>query len=78
MGKTVEAVGAPIHGDLLIGEIRLKSPMAYFQKPNAEHKDQFDEMLFPVKGIIGNAPFFDCCMVVLDEPYHRFGIKKLR
>jgi hypothetical protein len=77
-GSTVEMIGAPMHGNLLIGKLKIRSPMIYFQKTDAKHKDPFDNMLFPVKGIIGNAPFYDCCIVVLDEPHQRFGIIKLQ
>jgi hypothetical protein len=67
-----------MHGNILIGKLKIRSPMIYFQKIDAKHNDTFDNMLFPVKGIIGNAPFYDCCIVVLDEPQHRFLVMQLR
>jgi hypothetical protein len=75
--KTATVVGAKISGAMSIGPVTIPSPMAWVQTGGGAKGSDLADANYPVKGIVGNAPFFDCCMIVIDAPKSRFGIKKL-
>lgn len=75
-GKAATMVGAKVEGPLSIGPVRLKNPMAWVQASGGAKRSNIAYAKFRLKGIVGNAPFDHCCMIVIDGPLHRFGIKK--
>ncbi len=75
-GQTATMVGAEARDTLSIGPIRVASPMIYFQK--SANSNNIANAKYPVKGVVGNALFYDCCMIVIDAPHKRFGIKKIK
>lgn len=71
-GSQIKLIGAPLKGTLEIGSARIEGPLAFFQSDNA---DDFSKWPFPIKGLFGNALFFDR-MIVVDVPHQRFGVTR--
>ena len=72
-GDDVKVIGAPIQGEAQIGTVQLSHPLAYFVATGNDNSD-FDKWQYKVKGCIGNAFFYEDCMVVIDLPHKRFGV----
>ncbi|MGH8225087.1 MAG: hypothetical protein ACRER1_02895 [Gammaproteobacteria bacterium] len=73
--KTATVIGAKIHGVLSIGPINIPSAVAWVQTSGGTG-GALVTANYPVKGVIGNAPFYNCCMIVIDIPEQRFGITR--
>lgn len=76
-GSIATLLGARLTGHLSIGPVEIDSPMIYFQQSGGSASANLANAHYPVKGLIGNAAFYDCCMVVLDAPDDRFGIESI-
>lgn len=74
-GNKLKVIGAPIQGEAQIGTVQLSHPLAYFAVTGNDNSD-FDKSPFKVKGSIGNAFFYEDCMVVIDLPHKRFGVAR--
>jgi len=73
-GSIATLLGAKLLDRLTIGPLNIDSPMVYFQQSGGVAGSSLAGANYPVKGIIGNAAFYDCCMIVIDAPNNRFGI----
>ena len=74
-GDRIKLVGAPLQGEAQIGTVRLSHPLAYFVVTGKDNLD-FDKWQYKVKGSIGNALFYEDCVVVIDLPHNRFGVAR--
>lgn len=67
-GKYIEMWAAPSQYDMIIGNFRMKTPTVTFV-------DWPDPTLQTAK-LLGNAPFADSCLVVVDCIRSRFGVRR--
>jgi hypothetical protein len=72
-GKEVKWIGAPIRGDMCIGNACVAAPIAWFPTLALPALD-FDKYPFKTTGLFGNAPFDGRYTVVVDLPHKHFGL----
>ena len=66
-------IGAPMKGELQVGQAKLEHPTVYFEASGLPNFD-FDHYRYPTKGLFGNRLFEDRFTVVLDIPSRRMGL----
>jgi hypothetical protein len=64
-------LGAPARKPLVIGSVRIPDPNVYTLK---EEPKMFEAWPFPVRGLIGNAPFLDRVVLIDLGVRQRFGV----
>ncbi len=67
-GKYIEMWAAPSQDDMIIGDFRMKTPVVTFV-------DWPDPTLEATR-LLGNAPFADSCLVVVDCIRSKFGVRR--
>jgi hypothetical protein len=67
-GEKLEMMRAPARADLTFGRVHIPSPEIDCVK---WMNNSFTDI-----HLMGNAPFYDCCTVVLDAKYSRLGVAK--
>lgn len=64
---------APIQGELSIGPVKVDKPLAQTMLHGRPEGD-LSSAHFHVLGLIGNAPFYDKYLLIIDVPHKRLGI----
>jgi hypothetical protein len=72
-GTAQPYVGAPGLGALVLGGIRMESPLVYY--PGAEPA-RFHELGYPAAGVLGNALFWDRVVVLSLGVWPALGVLK--
>jgi hypothetical protein len=80
-GEKVSLIGAKAKGILRLHNLEIENPMVYFDPhlPVSGIKRflmRIGMSIFKVDGIMGNAPFYDKYIVILDLRQNRFGFLK--
>jgi hypothetical protein len=80
-GEKVSIMGAKAKGILKLGDLEIEDPMIYLEPHLPGDGIKYFLMrigirIFKVNGIMGNAPFYDKYIVILDLQQNRFGFLK--
>lgn len=71
-GNSITVIGAPTQEETIVSGIELGNPMVYYVEDKPDYFNGWG-----VDGLMGNAPFFEDYIVILDGIEQRFGLVKV-